>query len=72
MCGSKADLPVPFLRASNEITDRLAGEGRGPAHSSVEYADAITERLKRRLKEVGVWGRTRGDEAANRGGIFWV
>ncbi|KAJ5379810.1 uncharacterized protein N7496_002238 [Penicillium cataractarum] len=61
-CGSRENLSVPFFRASNEITDRLADQGMGPAHSSVEYPDAITERLKRRLKEVGI-----ADEVVNKG-----
>lgn len=46
-CGSKENLPVPFFRTSNELTDRLAAEGKGPAHSSPEYFKAITERLKK-------------------------
>jgi hypothetical protein len=62
---------VPFFRTSNEITDRLAAEGKGPAHSSRDYPDAVTERLKRKLKEVGVAPGAKGDGAGGNGRVFF-
>lgn len=66
-CGSEAALPVPFFRVDNSITKRLAAEGKGPAPPSPEYSRAIAERLKERLREVGV-----GEErTGNRGKQFF-
>lgn len=62
---------MPFFRASNEITDRLAAEGKGPAHASSEYPAAITERLKNRLKEVGIGLGIEGRGTGRNGGIFF-
>lgn len=70
-CGSQKDLPVPFFRTSNEITDRLAVEGKGPAHSSREYPAAVTERLKRKLREVGIAPGMKGDGGGGKGEVFF-
>lgn len=70
-CGSKENLPVPFFRTSNELTDRLAAEGKGPAHSSPEYFKAITERLKSRLMGAGIAPGIPTQVLENRGEIFF-
>jgi hypothetical protein len=42
-CGSMENLPVPFFRTSNELTDRLAAQEKVLAHSSSKYPEAITK-----------------------------
>jgi hypothetical protein len=37
------NLPVPFFRTSNELTDRLAAQEKVLAHSSSKYPEAITK-----------------------------
>jgi hypothetical protein len=68
-CGSKEDIPVPFFRASREITTRLAAEGNGPVPSSSEYPAAITERLKNKLKEAGIGPGIEGHGTGSNGEI---
>jgi hypothetical protein len=70
-CGSPAKLPVPFLRTSNEITARLAAEGKGPVdHVSPDYASAVVERLKEKLKAIGIAPGLEIDRSKNRGERF--
>ncbi|KAF9629178.1 hypothetical protein BFW01_g10381 [Lasiodiplodia theobromae] len=69
-CGSEVALPVPFFRTDNALTDQLAAEGKGPAHSSPEYPKAMTNRLKARLREVGV-GSGVLERPENRGKSFF-
>jgi hypothetical protein len=70
-CGSKEVLPVPFFRTSDEIADRLSVERKGPAHSSREYPAAVTERLKRKLREVGIAPGMKGDVVGGKGEVFF-
>lgn len=67
-CGSKAELGVAFFRADNQLTDRLAAEGKGPQKKTPEYAKAIGQRLKARLGEVGIGEGLREQDI---GELFW-
>ncbi|KAL1640202.1 hypothetical protein SLS58_007153 [Diplodia intermedia] len=78
--GNESDLPVPFFRVDNDVTARLAAEGRGPplpefgkgpAAAAVpgreEYSRAIAGRLKGRIGEVVGEGVGEGE---GRGKVF--
>ena len=52
--GSRKEIGTVFLRADNNLTDRLVAEGKGPAKKTPEYSAAITKRLKDKLAELGI------------------
>ncbi|KAL0253259.1 hypothetical protein SLS55_010231 [Diplodia seriata] len=76
-CGGKeSDLPVPFFRVDNTITERLAKEGSGPPLPDIGgkvpgvveregYAKAIAGRLKERIR-----GVEEGGEGKEGGKVF--
>jgi hypothetical protein len=70
-CGSAANLPVPFFRTNNELTDQLAREGKGHEHSSAEYPKAVTERLKSKLRAAGIAPGMQEEEFGLTGEVYF-
>ena len=42
------------MRASVAITEKLVAEGKGPKRSTPEYPAAVAQRLRNKLREVGI------------------
>lgn len=69
-CGGQENLPVPFFRVDNALTDKLEAEGKGPTRGSPEYSKFIAQRLKDKLREAGV-GAGVQERPENKGKLFF-
>ena len=52
--GTKESLGAIFVRASAAITEKLVAEGKGPKRYTPEYPVAVAQRLRDKLREVGI------------------
>lgn len=52
--GGKERLGVVFLRADNELTEKLFAEGKGPVKYGDGYGTSMMRRLKAKLAEIGL------------------
>lgn len=70
--GSKADLGVVFVRADKALTEKLIAEGKGPKRYTPEYPIAMMQRLKGKLREVGIsTGMEGGLKEEDKGKLYW-
>lgn len=60
--GGKEMLGVVFLRADNELTEKLFAKGKGPVKYGDGYGASMMRRLKAKLAEIGLNIEARPEE----------